>query len=356
MPSTPKSHLTLRDIARKLGVSHTTVSLALRGSPEIPEVRRAEIRAAVAKMNYQPHPAAAALARFRRSSASPSVRACLAWFNLWPAALKLRGFSQFDLYWKGAVQAAGKAGYHLEEFTVDGRVKVRRLEKILLTRNIRGILIPPVRAPVNWKGFDWGQFSVVHLGRGAAGIPAFHSVTGDQVANAILAFQKIKERGYRRVGFVGHRTMGWTYLGGFLQVQQVTEPKTQQVPPLLFEKTLRVEQRIENWDTPEMLKRFKAWMARWKPDAIITESVEVLSLVKKAGRSGAGPVGLAALNVRDLPYDAGIDQNPEEAGRVAVLALISLLNENDRGIPAIHREILVRGTWIDGASLPRRTP
>src|SRR3954469_13573678 len=106
MPPTAKPHITLRDIAQKLGVSHTTVSLALRGSPKIPEARCREIQAAVEKMNYRPNPAAAALSHFRRASTAPSVRAALAWLNLWPAGLKMRGFREFDLYWKGASRAA----------------------------------------------------------------------------------------------------------------------------------------------------------------------------------------------------------------------------------------------------------
>lgn len=354
MSSLAKPHITLRDIARKLGVSHTTVSLALRGSPKIPEARRVFIQAEVGKMNYRPNPAAAQLANFRRMSATPGVRASLAWLNLWPAELKMRGYREFDLYWTGARKAAQKVGYRLDEFTVDERMPPRRLEKILITRNIRGLLVPPVRTAVDWGGFDWGQFSVVHLGRGAAGLPLFHSVTSDQTANTVLAFQAIRERGYGRIGFVGHRTMGWDFLGGFLQAQQIIDAKASQVPPLLFEKTGLSQQRIENWDTPEMQGRFKAWMKRWKPDAIMTESPEVLAFLKKTGRGGAKAVGLAGLNVRDLPYDAGIDQNPEETGRVATLALIALLNENDRGIPAIQREILIKGTWVDGTSLPRR--
>lgn len=355
MPPATKPHITLRDIAQKLGVSHTTVSLALRGSPKIPEARCREIQAAVEKMNYRPNPAAAALSHFRRASTAPSVRAALAWLNLWPAGLKMRDYREFDSYWKGASRAAEKLGYHLEEFVVDERMRVSRLEKILLTRNIRGILIAPVRAPVNWDGFDWGQFSVVHLGRGAAGLPPFHTVTSGQAANAVLAFQKIRERGYKRIGFVGHRTLGWSYLSGFLHLQHISEPKASQVPPLLFEKKLLAAPRFENWDTPEMLSRFVAWLGRWRPDAIITESAEVFSFLKKAGKTGPKAVAVAALNVRDLPFDAGIDQNPEEAGRVATLALISLMNDNDRGIPAIHRESLIKGQWVDGQSLPWRT-
>ncbi len=55
-----------------------------------------------------------------------------------------------------------------------------------------------------------------------------------------------------------------------------------------------------------------------------------------------------------MPVDAGIDQNPEEIGRVTTLAAISLIHDSDLGIPEFIREILVRGKWVDGKSLPFR--
>jgi DNA-binding LacI/PurR family transcriptional regulator len=58
--------------------------------------------------------------------------------------------------------------------------------------------------------------------------------------------------------------------------------------------------------------------------------------------------------VVDIPVGAGINQNSEEIGRVAVETLISLINSNDRGKPTVPRRILVEGAWVDGASLPNR--
>ena len=65
-------------------------------------------------------------------------------------------------------------------------------------------------------------------------------------------------------------------------------------------------------------------------------------------------VAVAASTVVDIPVSAGINQNSEEIGRVAVETLISLINSNDRGRPTVPRRILIEGTWVDGASLPNR--
>jgi hypothetical protein len=77
-------------------------------------------------------------------------------------------------------------------------------------------------------------------------------------------------------------------------------------------------------------------------------------MLKKAGYRVPQDIGLAATNVRDMSIDAGIDQDPEEIGRMTTLALTSLLHDNELGKPECIREILVRGKWVDGKRLPLR--
>ena len=52
---------------------------------------------------------------------------------------------------------------------------------------------------------------------------------------------------------------------------------------------------------------------------------------------------------------AGVLQNSERVGEIAVEVLAGQLLQNIRGIPTVPTATLVEGTWIDGTSLPRRT-
>src|SRR5439155_26417282 len=131
------------DIAHACGVSHVTVSLALRNSPKIPEARKLQIQEIAEKMGYRPNAMATALAHHRRMSAVTPVKAAIAWLNCWPKPEKLRSYMEFDRYWRGAFAAAEKFGYRLEEFICGERCPLPRLERILTTRAITGILIPP---------------------------------------------------------------------------------------------------------------------------------------------------------------------------------------------------------------------
>ena len=63
----PIRRVTVYDIAEKLGVSHSTVSMALRNHPAISGKRRKQVIQAAAKMGYSPDPHLSALAAYRRA-------------------------------------------------------------------------------------------------------------------------------------------------------------------------------------------------------------------------------------------------------------------------------------------------
>ena len=58
MPVEPqnRARVSLRDVARSVGVSHVTVSLALRGDPRVSAARRKEVEIAAKRLGYRPDP------------------------------------------------------------------------------------------------------------------------------------------------------------------------------------------------------------------------------------------------------------------------------------------------------------
>ena len=342
----PTPPVTIKDLARTLGLSRAAISLALRDSPKIGEATRGRVHAAARELGYQPNPSAAALAHFKWGSVIKPVQAALAWLNTWPEPDKLRRYQEFNRYWLGATAAAQKFGYRLEEFAVEQYRPLSRLERILRARGIGGVILPPHASNIaepEWGDFHWGHFAAVRLGRRTEG-PQFHFVTSAQAANAMLAFDKMRERGYRRIGFVGAKHRNRMFGAGFLWVQHDV-PQRLRLPPLLLDYA------TGSGCQPQL----EAWLKRTSPDAILTENADLPRMLGTAGYRIPEDIGLAATSVLDCPIDAGIDQNPEEIGRMAMLLLMSHINDNARGIPPIQHEILVKGTWVDGTSLPLRT-
>jgi DNA-binding LacI/PurR family transcriptional regulator len=282
------------------------------------------------------------LAQFKKPNSIATVRASLAWINGWTDPSQLRSYREFDGYWKGAVAAAEQAGYRLEEFHLSPRLTPHQLQRILLARDVAGLLIPPHRqARSDWTDLDWSKFSVVRFGRTVRALPV-HSVTADQAANGLLAFNTMFARGYRRIGFVGQHQATWLAGAGFLWAQTQL-PSSERLPPLLFG---------EGEEGERCTTALKAWLRRNKPDAIVTDVAGLRALLHRMGLRVPDDVGLASLSIRDCPINAGIDQHPEEIGRVALSTLVSLIHSRETGFPQICRETRIPGSWVDGSDLP----
>ena len=96
--SSVSKRVTIYDIARKVGVSHTTVARALGNRGEVSEQRREEIRRVAAEIGYIPDPHLAALANYRRTLGPAKFQSVIAWVNHWRQPEQLRKFGEFQKY------------------------------------------------------------------------------------------------------------------------------------------------------------------------------------------------------------------------------------------------------------------
>ena len=343
----PSPRVSLRDIGLKLGVSHVTVSLALRGDPRISLARREEVQRVARELGYSPDPMLTSLSAYRQAKQTVSIKATIAWINQWEKPRKLRSLQEFDAYWNGAHDYATRLGYRLEEFVVGPGMSSQRLQQILLARTIRGILIPPHTSGLDLPGFDWGQFAVVRFGISVVQ-PRVHVVTSDQLQCAFMAFERMWERGYRRIGYLTSRrydrNTGGNFRAGYLSAQDVHVPLRRHLQPLALSE--------EN--TPSDARNLERWLKAVKPDGVITAIPALPELLQQVGCRVPEDLGVAALSLLDGRFDAGIDQKSEEVGRVAMATLAGLIQQNERGIPEYCRRVLVEGRWVDGSSLPSR--
>lgn len=362
----PQIPVTQKDVAHALNLAQSTVSRALSNSSKIPAPLRKHIQMLAEQMGYRPNAMASSLVHLKQASKTAPVQAALAWLNGWPDSKQLRRYREFDYYWRGAQKTAEKLGFRLEEFIISKDMPLSRIEKILLTRNICGVLIPPHRFSIPWEDLIWKHFSVVRFGR-TVEIP-FHTVLADMVGNAMLAFEKIRGKGYQRIGFIGDtRHKAWIAGAGALWAQQYV-PARNRVPPLLISgKDLLEDQRNDSqrplpasfvwYRSPEEYQKIVvAWLKKYEPDAIYTDQAQLPETLKKAGYRMPEDVALAATTVLDCPIDAGIYSHPEEIGRAAMLLLISLIHDNDCGVPSLFRQIAIPGRWVDGTALPEKEP
>ncbi|MDF7798585.1 LacI family DNA-binding transcriptional regulator [Pontiellaceae bacterium B1224] len=339
---TPK-RISLRDIAGELGISHVTVSRALRNMPNVSPELKVRIQVQAETMGYVPDPLLASLSSYSRTGKSKAVQAELAWINTWEPPERLRQYREFDLYWKGASDNAKRMGYQLEPFNLS-EIPLRRLKTIFRTRNIQGILLPPLGAPTTLLDeFNWSDFSVVRFGQ-AIPQPHAHLVSSSQFENAMLAFDHIRDLGYQRIGCICEYARMRFFGSGYSWAQRAL-PSAQQLPLLTKNPTHSSEQTQRELDV---------WLRRHKPDAIFTDDTEVRGMLINLGYRIPEDIGLATTSVHDTDIDAGIDQQPYEIGWAAIRMLTSLIHERALGLPDCQSELLIEGIWIDGSMLPQK--
>jgi len=346
----PSRKITLRDIAKVAGVSHVTVSLALRNHPSIPEKTRNRVKKIAKEMEYQPDAMLAALNAYRRRNNEVHFHAVLAWIHSFSDRNAMHGVSGPSLYYKGAHERALELGYGLEEFwTLEPGMTSKRLGEVLKSRRIQGILLPPVQRVQTSKvrptiDLPWEWFSVVAFGFSHQ--QNFHIVANTQYRTARNMVRKLHSLGYKRIGFFSWMDIiartDMNFSAGYW-----AECNWLRLRPMMLQN-IRPEDASDDYDAA-----FISWIRKAKPDAVIGFDGRIASLLKNNGIQVPQDIAVAVLD-RDPnhPEIAGMDQNPIQMGRVAVDQLVGLIQRNERGIPEFPLSTYVESIWRDGPSVP----
>ena len=107
----PARRPTLKDVAREAGYHVTTISLALRGQPGIPEKTREEIRAIAGRLGYEPNPVFHALSRFRKQGRVRGPAPRIAYLENFGAGSGFTRSPHLELILEGARRQAVLLGY-----------------------------------------------------------------------------------------------------------------------------------------------------------------------------------------------------------------------------------------------------
>jgi DNA-binding LacI/PurR family transcriptional regulator len=331
----------MKDVAAAAGFAPATVSLALRNDHSIPSTTRKRIVAVAQRLGYRPHPLVAALMASLRSRRAVDRHTVIALVTSHPAGESWRAQRTFAEMVTGATRRAADLGYRLEEFSLGAPgMNPRRLVQMLRARGIHGLLINPLPHNQRTLDLDFSNFAVVGLGASVA-LPPIDRVSNDHFQSALLALEKCRELGYRRVGFVVSREMSERledrWLAGFYLAQQRLA-SAQRVAPLLPERTTEIADSLA------------AWHAREKPDVVLFGyfAVDYQARVPR-------DVGLVALSVYNPAGRlTGIFQDSFALGAIAVDHLVGRLQRSDFGPNETARLNLMAGRWAPGQTAPGR--
>lgn len=342
--------VTMRTLAAELGFSKNTISLALRHDPQIPAATRERVHAAAKRLGYTRDPVVSHLMSALRKSGASRATHTLALLNAHRDRAAFRTHPTIPAYIEGCRRRAAHQGYTVDEFWLhDPALDGARLNRILRARGIRGVIVVGMmdenRLPENFAA-TWRAHACVVTGV-RTHEPTLSFCCVDHHALVLQAVEQALALGYRRPGLVIDGRIDRLVEGRFssgMWIGQQALPAENRVTPFYDVEAARTNDAL-----------FHRWFEREKPDVIFTLYNVVRRWVEARGLRVPRDVGLIQLERRaDHAEWAALDQHNDRAGEAAVDMVISLLHNNELGVPDFPRATLIGASWKTGPTVRKQ--
>lgn len=331
----------LRELAAKLGVSHASVSMALRNHPSISPATRERVQALAKQMNYRGNILVSALlaqVRRRRVSATGEVIAMLVEGD------GLKHSPTVTAWWEPMQQRATQLGLKLEAFALGHRGRdSASVERVLFNRGIRGVIVAPMPLDLLPLHINWSRHTAIAIGY------SFQQVVMHRVANAhfsglMTAYRELIAAGRKGVGCVLHDDED-ERSRHFWQAAALCAPRLyggRVIPPLVIGKEPGEE-------------AFAPWFRKHKPDAVIGNHPDpVVGWLRRRGVRVPAEVGYASMDLAEGAKFPGVRQAWLGIFTTAIDQLAGELARNEFGLPSSARVTLIEGVWTEAAGRPAK--
>ena len=332
----------LRQLAHELGLSHTTVSEALRDNPRVKPETRAQVLKVALAMGYRRNPLAGALMSEMRRSRAGTFRGVLAVLDLDGPEGRPAGPARYHSeLTKGATKRAAELGFKADVFAVGtGNLSLERLDTILQSRGIRGIFLLPVRETPDLTRLGWTHFSGMYSDY-VIERPGLHAVCPDHYRAMLTALDRLSALGYKRPGLMLNglhdKRLLYRWEAAYHAYQTHHDGMTR-LPPLILSEPNQAD--------------FTRWFRTVKCDVVLAHMPEVIHWMEAAGARVPETHGFCCLNVLNSADPcAGLDLQPRMLGVRGVELLISQVLCNEVGAPDVPMTTVLPASWVDGPTV-----
>ena len=328
---------TINDVARRANVSNMTVSRVVTGNGYVSAKTRKRVEAAIEALGYQPN----AVAKSMRTKSTKSIGFILPDLANTAHALAAQT-AETLLAQQGYRMILGGTGYSAEreaqffsssqQNTVDGVIAIITDE----TQTSIHELIRKSRVPIVVLDRDL-PFPV----------DTVYSEDRSSIRDVVHYLARL---GHKRIALM---TCPLKARPGRLRCQAFNEA--------LHEMGLEPDPALIKLRHQVSSNGYQAAMELMKtprpPSALIVAADQLtfgaLRAIKELGLSIPRDVAFVDLCLEGTVSGvAGVRQNGEIAGEVATALLVTQIQQNLFGIPAVATSTMVYGTWIEGASMP----
>jgi LacI family transcriptional regulator len=355
------SKTTLKDIADKVGCSKNTVSLALRNSPRISEAVSKKIHRLARKLHYTPNSRVNEAMSYVRSHKKAVLQETLGILVDWPVSSKeeLAYHQHLHLIFKSIEQRAQELGYGTDYLFISAPgMTEKRMERIIRSRGIRGLIVVPVsKGPARLR-MNLEQFASIQIGR-TVWSPRMDTVAADDGDCVYLAAKVLWRRGYRRIGFFFSRwalaqSLNRLEMGALYSQKHI--PDIEKIPIGITERQ-RTQQDV--LDSDKLKKDFIPWFKKHRPEAVICLGVPVKEILEKNLKLRV-PDEVAIVQYDYVPKPgvefAGISHQKDLQAAYAVERLTTKISHSLFGLPPAPLEVSFPVKWVDGPSIKREMP
>ncbi len=344
---------TFEDIAQEAGVCKATVSLALRNSRRISLATRKRVQSIATEMGYHQNPLVAAnMARIRSSRSgsgpTPTIGLLSTWVDEQRDSKRVEWHIQ-SRFLEGVKRRSRELGFDYDYLEFDlAYYSSDRIQKILDSRNISGLILAPLRFSNMTLDLDWSKLAVASIGFSdtLGNIPCVYY---DNFRCMQDILDLLTQRGYKRIGFItdseNEMRGGHLWNAGFLEYQNRLIAPENRVPILQIP---RPELHFESSDFDQM----NDWYKQHQPDVIIAFRSKILNHFQSLGYNAPEDFGYMVLNWSSRTDGcSGYRQCHEEMAEAAVNIVSERLYNNDLGELKKPRTTLLRGDFVEGFTI-----
>jgi LacI family transcriptional regulator len=329
---------TLRTLAKTLGLSRTTISDALRGSPRVRRETIERVLKAASAAGYRRNPLTGAVMSLLRRSSGQEFRGVIAALEMVADDRPDHAERYSRAIMEGIVKRAGELGFKVEKFEIkaDG-MRIERLDTILHTRGIQALVILPAIGFPDFSQLNWSRYTGVYTDY-LIDRPPLHCVCSDHYRSMVALLQRLHRLGYRRPGmFIDiqlDERLQFRWEGAFVALQKYL-PDITEVPPLRLGVTTK--------------EAFASWFEEHNPDVVIGHEYEAMSWMRELGARIPETHGFVCLNSLRAPETcSSLDLRTSELGARAVELAAAQLLHNELGVPRQPSLTTIPAMWIDG--------
>ncbi|GAB5560055.1 MAG: hypothetical protein SynsKO_17020 [Synoicihabitans sp.] len=338
-------------IARELGVSKTTVSLALRGHPRISTATREKVEAVAKSQGYtiDPHLTRAFSIIQKGRNSTHNVIGYLDTSSRDPDF----GNPFAEQVKRNLIQSAKTKGFSVTSFEVNpDKMPFTRLRQIIESRNIRYLLVPSP-ALIDDLDLNWENHSTIVLSTRPLR-HRFNRVTTSNYQAVSVLMNQVRKKGYNQPGLIIRRDI------------DAIQDSECSIAFEGFRKSLKFNCSVPILYTGPGTTQlaYERWFWKHQPDVIIQNNrvgitrkgpenyTQIFSKFKKAMPSHIGRCSLNADS--EMEPVSGIIRNEQEIGYSAIELMLSMIERNVMGLPNHPKTLTILSDWFNGASLPTK--